>query len=65
MRYLNQENITEFDGHIIRDELVRAVGLPLVVKLDKNPALDAKTPVRVSVGELDDWRIDGVFRLVQ
>jgi exoribonuclease-2 len=63
LRYLAQENITEFDGHIIRDELVRAANLPLVVKLDKNPALDAKTPVRVAVGELDDWRIDGVFRL--
>ncbi len=63
LRYLKQEGIGEFDGHIIRDELVRAARLPLVVKLDKNPALDAKTAVRVAVGELDDWRIDGTFRL--
>ena len=63
LRYLRQESITEFEGHIIRDELVRAAQLPLVVKLDKNPGLEAKTAVRVAVGDLDDWRIDGVFRL--
>lgn len=65
LRYLAQESLTEFEGHIIRDELVRAASLPLVVKLDKNPGLEARTPVRVAVGALDDWRIDGVFRLVE
>jgi exoribonuclease II len=64
LRYLAQEDIGEFDGTIIRDELVRANHLPLVVKLDKNPELEAKSAVRVAVGALDDWRIDGEFRLV-
>jgi exoribonuclease-2 len=64
LRYLTQEGITEFDGHIIRDELVRAANLPLVAKLARPPGLDARSPVRVNVGELDDWRIDGEFTLM-
>ncbi len=64
LRYLEQEGIKEFDGAIIRDELVRAASLPLVIKLDKNPALPAKTPVRVAVGELDYWSVSGHFSLV-
>ncbi len=63
-RYLQQEDIREFDGTLIRDELVRASALPLVVKLDKNPALPSKTPVRVIVGEIDYWGITGQFSLV-
>lgn len=63
-RYLEQEGIREFDGAMIRDELVRASLLPLVVKLDKSPALPSKTPVRVMVGEIDYWAISGKFSLV-
>ncbi len=63
-RYLEQENIRELDGTMIRDELVRTSLLPLVVKLDKNPALPGKTPVRVIVGEIDYWAISGKFSLV-
>jgi exoribonuclease-2 len=64
LRYLEQEGIREFDGAIIRDELVRAGALPLIVKLDTNPALPGKTPVRVAVGEIDYWDISGRFSLV-
>ncbi len=62
-RFLEQENIREFDGTMIRDELVRARLLPLVVKLDKNPALPGKTSVKVVVGEIDYWAITGQFSL--
>ncbi len=64
LRYLEQEGMTELDGAIIRDELVRVDNLPLVVKLDRNPELPARTPVRVAVGELDYWGISGDFKLV-
>ena len=57
--------IAEFDAHIIRDELVRASTLPLIVKLDKSPALAGKTAVRVAVGELDYWTIAGAFSLAE
>jgi exoribonuclease II len=63
-RYLEQEGVREFDGTMIRDELVRANMLPLVVKLDKSPGLASKAPVRVAVGEMDYWAISGKFSLV-
>ncbi len=65
LRYLEQEGIKEFDASIIRDELVRATTLPLIVKLDKNPGLPGKTPVRVAVGEIDYWAISGTFTLME
>jgi hypothetical protein len=49
---------------MIRDELVRANMLPLVVKLDKSPGLASKAPVRVAVGEIDYWTISGKFSLI-
>ena len=65
LRYLEQEGITQFDGAMIRDELVRAATIPLIVKLDRNPELPPKTPVKVSVGELDYWDISGRFTLAE
>ena len=64
LRYLQQEGIREFDATIIRDELVRAASLPLIVKLDKSPALPGKTPVRVAVVDIDYWAIAGTFSLL-
>ena len=65
LRYFEQEGISQFDGAMIRDELVRANGLPLVVKLAKNPELPPKTPVRVQVGELNYWDVSGEFSRVE
>ncbi len=64
LRYFEQEGISQFDGTMIRDELVRANDLPLVVKLAKNPELPPKTPVRVRVGPLNYWDVAGEFSLV-
>ena len=65
LRYLVQEGMTQFTGTMIRDELVRADGLPLIVKLDRNPQLPAKMPVTVNVGALDYWQISGNFTLAE
>ena len=65
LRYLVQEGMTQFTGTMIRDELVRADGLPLIVKLDRNPQLPPKTPVTVNVGALDYWQISGNFALAE
>ncbi|HEX4858114.1 MAG TPA: RNB domain-containing ribonuclease [Usitatibacteraceae bacterium] len=64
LRYLAQEGLTRFEGSIIRDELVRASAMPLVVKLTGNPELPPKTAVTVEAGELDFWSIGGRFALV-
>ncbi len=65
LRYLEQEGIAQFEGAMIRDELVRATTLPLIVKLDRNPELPPKTAVTVKVGEIDYWDISGRFSLVE
>ena len=63
LRYFEQEGIGQFEGTMIRDELVRANALPLVVKLAKNPELPPKTPVKVLVGPLNYWDVSGEFSL--
>ncbi|MEO8385499.1 MAG: RNB domain-containing ribonuclease [Betaproteobacteria bacterium] len=64
LRYLEQEGIEQFEGAMVRDELVRANGLPLVLKLAKNPELPPRTPVRVQRGALNYWDVTGEFSLV-
>lgn len=64
LRYLEQENIREFDATIIRDEMFRASALPLIARLDKNPALPGKAPLRVAVGAIDYWDISAAFSMV-
>ncbi len=63
LRYLEQEGVAQFEGTMIRDELVRANALPLIVKLERNPDLPPKTPVTVNVGAIDYWSIAGQFTL--
>ena len=63
LRYLEQEDFAQFEGTLIRDELVRANALPLIVKLERNPELPPKTPVTVNVGAIDYWSIAGQFTL--
>ena len=65
LRYFEQQGVSQFDGVIIRDELVRANGLPLVIKLAKNPDLPPKTPVRVQVETLNFWDVSGGFSLLE
>jgi exoribonuclease II len=65
LRYFEQEGIGEFEGVMIRDELVRANSLPLVVKLAKNPELPPKTAVRVQIGALNYWDVSGEFFLIE
>ena len=64
LRYLEQEGIATCTGSIIRDELVRLDNLPLVVKLDKNPALPGKTRVQIARGEIRYWDISADFTLI-
>jgi exoribonuclease II len=64
LRYLAQENVRELEATIIRDELFRANALPLIARLDKNPALPGKTALRVAVGAIDYWDISAQFSMV-
>lgn len=55
LRYIEQEGIEAMDGAIIRDELVRLEGLPLVVRAVGLPTSAPGERVRVAFGEIDPW----------
>jgi exoribonuclease-2 len=53
LRWLLQENVTEITANIIRDDLARLNGLPLVVKAPSLPPLEADTAVRFALSNID------------
>ena len=53
LRWLEQENIRSVDAVVLRENLVRADGLPLFARVPSLPPLDAGTRVRLDVGRLD------------
>jgi len=55
LRYLVQEGIAECDATVIRDELVRIDGLPLVCRTVGLPTSATGDKVRVAFGTPDLW----------
>lgn len=53
LRWLQQEDIGSLEGVVLRENLVRAEGLPLVTRVPSLPALDPGTRVRLDVGRMD------------
>ena len=53
LRWLLQENIMEISASVIRDDLARLQGLPLVVKAPSLPPLETDTQVRVTLSGID------------
>lgn len=53
LRWLVQENVTESEAGVVRDNLVRLDGIPLVVRVPDLPALTPGTRVRVGIGRID------------
>ncbi len=47
LRYLEQEQIDQPTGTIIKENLVRFDGMPLVMRIAGLPELEAGTPVRL------------------
>ena len=62
LRYLLQEEIREAEGSVIRDELVRLDGMPLVCRVIGMPALPPGERVRVAFGEADLWEVSILCR---
>ena len=56
LRYLQQEDIRESGGTVIRDELVRLDGMPLVVRTVGLPSSVPGERVRVAFGDVDLWQ---------
>jgi exoribonuclease-2 len=55
LKYLQQEGIAQAEGAIIRDDLVRIDGMPLVLRAIGLPAAAPGERVRVAFGEADLW----------
>jgi len=53
LRWLLQEEIREIGATVLRENLVRVDGLPLVTRVSSLPALDPDTVVRLAVEEVD------------
>jgi exoribonuclease-2 len=53
LRWLEQERIGSLEAVVLRENLVRAEGVPLVARVPSLPALDPGTRVRLEVGQVD------------
>jgi len=53
LRWLLQERVTEIMATVIRDNLVRFEGVPLVVRIADLPTFAPETSVRVAIGRID------------
>ena len=53
LRWLLQERADECVARVIRENLVRFVQLPLVVRLPDMPPSDPDAQVRISIGRID------------
>lgn len=62
LKYLAQEGIETADATIIREELVRIEGLPLVCRAIGLPAGVSGDRVRVAFGEVDLWEANVLCR---
>jgi exoribonuclease-2 len=62
LKYLMQEAIAEAGATVIRDELVRIDGMPLVCRTIGLPPTPAGERVRVAFGEIDLWEVNVLCR---
>ena len=53
LRWLLQEGVRESSATVLRENLVRLDGLPLLTRVPSLPALDPGTPVRLALEEVD------------
>ena len=53
LRWLRQENATRLEARVLRESLVRAAHLPLVLRVSSLPALEAGTAVRLEIEAID------------
>jgi len=63
LRWLIQEKIQHVEGQLIRENLVRLSGIPLVGRFPSIPELPANTVVTLEVGDIDllDLSLDARF----
>jgi exoribonuclease II len=53
LRWLQQESIRSFEAVVLRENLIRAQGFPLVTRVASLPSLDPGTRVRLDISQVD------------
>jgi len=53
LRWIVQERMEEISASVIRENLVRCDGMPLVIRVADLPALASDTRVRLKIGRID------------
>jgi exoribonuclease II len=64
LRWLQQENIEQLDGIVLRENLVKFTGIPLVVRAPSLPESPANTRVLLAIGNIDLLDLDVQTRFV-
>ncbi len=64
LRWLLQEQVTEMDAVVIRENLIRMEGLPLVTRVSGAPTLNPGDRLRVAPGEIDLLNVECASRFV-
>ncbi len=58
LRWLVQENVQRIGAQVIKENLVRVAGMPLVARVPSMPELPVGTLIEVMVGEMDMLEVD-------
>lgn len=58
LRWIEQEALAEIEGEVIRENLVRLQGVPLVARIPSLPELPAGAGVRLAVERIDLYSLD-------
>jgi exoribonuclease-2 len=53
LRWLQQENVTQIDALLLRENLVKIGDIPLVGRIPSLPELPANTKVMLEMGDID------------
>ncbi|NOT81288.1 MAG: hypothetical protein HOP01_00970 [Gallionella sp.] len=64
LRWLQQENITEVEVTVLRENLVKVNNIPLIFRASSLPELPANTRVQIAIGEIDLIDMDVQTRFI-
>ncbi len=64
LRWLLQEQVTEIDAVVMRENLVRLEGLPLVTRVSGAPTLNPGDHLRVALGEINLLDLECITRFI-
>lgn len=63
--YMQQIDVFEWTGTLIREDLVRFTDLPIITKVTGVPGLAAGTHIKVGVSKVDVWAVDIACRYLE